>query len=159
MKRLLLIATCFILFLPATAAVQDVTAVENTQVPDIVQGIVADTTVNVFFTNGSATWEELPMNATHTYQFTLDPDGVITDVSTTAAPNASYEAKVDVALIREATRQSNTTAVLLDAYQDGRIAYRGIGTWNAALTTTTNAMTGATISLYNTVQTVTTWFS
>jgi hypothetical protein len=142
----------------ATAAT-GVSSVEGVQAPSVVRSLVSGETITVFFTNGSASWSDLPRNTTRTYSFVVDENGVVTDVTREAGRNASYQAKVDIAFVRDAAEAQNTTAVLIDGYEDGRIAYRGVGAVNTVVAGAANAVTMIATTAYDAVRSVRTWVS
>lgn len=144
MRRLL----AFILVLASLPGVLGATtglaALEGSQAPPVVSSLVSGSAVNVYFTNGSVEWEELDQSSAETLGVRFDESGTIVEAGDGEIANASYEAKIDVQIVRDARQAENTTDYLVDAYEDGRVAYRGNGAWNSVVTGTAKTVTAAT---------------
>lgn len=127
--------------------------------PGVVTSLLGDQQVVVHVTNTTPSWDTVDETSIETITIVTDEDAGIESITDTGSDNKTFEIAVDQDVLRSAGNDDDPQAYVVDAYRDGKVKYRGVGTWNAALTTTTKTATTTVSTVYNGVETVGGWLS
>lgn len=127
--------------------------------PGPLQSLIAGENIVIYVTNGSSSWDARTADDTMTYSLKTDESARITSFNRTVFEDKTFEILVERSVLNEAAKADSAQARLVDAYQAGSIKYRGVGFWNAALTTATKTATSTAAGIYTGVTSVASWAS
>lgn len=139
------------------AAAIPIGSLQGAQAPSVVAGLVENQRINVYISETPSDWSDEPAPSTQTVGFVMN-GSMVGAVKASRFQNASFEFIVSRRVVSQAMNSSSPRSAFVEAYRSGKIRYRGVGTWNTVVSSTTKAVIRTGSRAISSLHSISSWF-